>query len=70
MHEEWFADEERVRRAVGIIEKLVKPPNFKEVSYQFALLPHVFIFPFTMHFPHLHEYNGLYILVGGLRDLF
>ena len=35
MHEEWFADEENVRRAVGILETpIVKAPNFKEVSYQ------------------------------------
>ncbi|XP_057779098.1 probable E3 ubiquitin-protein ligase ARI8 isoform X2 [Salvia miltiorrhiza] len=33
VHEEWFADEENVRKAVGILEKpVVKSPNFKEVS--------------------------------------
>ncbi|KAL1561358.1 putative E3 ubiquitin-protein ligase ari8 [Salvia divinorum] len=33
VHEEWFADEENVRRAVGILEKpVVKSPNYKEVS--------------------------------------
>lgn len=33
VHEEWFAEEENVRRAVGILEKpFVKSPNFKEVS--------------------------------------
>ncbi|KAL8487403.1 hypothetical protein ACS0TY_023454 [Phlomoides rotata] len=33
VHEKWFADEEGVRKAVGILEKpLVKSPNFKEVA--------------------------------------
>ncbi|XP_042007095.1 probable E3 ubiquitin-protein ligase ARI8 [Salvia splendens] len=33
VHEEWFADEENVRRAVGILETpVVKALNFKEVS--------------------------------------
>ncbi|XP_011073921.1 probable E3 ubiquitin-protein ligase ARI8 [Sesamum indicum] len=33
VHEEWFANEERVRKAVGILEKpLVKTTNFKEAT--------------------------------------
>ncbi|KAL1535259.1 RBR-type E3 ubiquitin transferase [Salvia divinorum] len=33
VHEEWFADEENVRRAVGILETpAVKALNFREVS--------------------------------------
>lgn len=45
MHEEWFAEEENVRRAVGILEKpFVKSPNFKEVSYCFNITPTFFIF--------------------------
>ncbi|KAL0368663.1 UNVERIFIED_CONTAM: putative E3 ubiquitin-protein ligase ARI8 [Sesamum calycinum] len=33
VHEEWFADEERVRKAVGIMEiPLVKTTNFKEAT--------------------------------------
>ena len=34
MHEEWFAHEERVRLAVGLLEKpVVQSSNAKEVSY-------------------------------------
>lgn len=34
MHEEWFADEERVRKAIGLLEKpVVQFSNAKEVSY-------------------------------------
>lgn len=44
MHEKWFADEEGVRKAVGILEKpLVKSPNFKEVSYEFDFLPFYYL---------------------------
>ena len=33
MHDEWFADEERVRKAVGFLENpAVEYPNTKEVS--------------------------------------
>lgn len=34
MHEAWFADEDRVRKAVGLLERpVVRFPNAKEVSY-------------------------------------
>lgn len=33
MHEEWFADEERVRKTVGLLDKsFLQPSNVKEVS--------------------------------------
>lgn len=49
MHEKWFADEEGVRKAVGILEKpLAKSPNFKEVSYDFDCLPCYYL-QFTTH---------------------
>lgn len=33
MHDEWFADEEKVRRAVGLLERpVVEHPNAREVS--------------------------------------
>lgn len=33
MHDEWFADEEKVRRAVGLLEEPVVPfPDGREVS--------------------------------------
>lgn len=33
MHDEWFADEEKVRRAVGLLERpVVEYPNAREVS--------------------------------------
>jgi len=31
VHDEWFADEERVRRAVGLLENPAEMPNSKEV---------------------------------------
>lgn len=31
MHDEWFADEERVRKVVGLPEKQVELPNDREV---------------------------------------
>lgn len=32
MHDEWFADEEKVRKAVGLLEKpVVQFPNAREV---------------------------------------
>lgn len=35
MHDEWFADEEKVRKSVGLLEKpVVEFPNAKEVSCQ------------------------------------
>lgn len=71
MHEEWFADEENVRKAVGILEKpVVKSPNFKEVSYQVNMTLTIFLFPFRVCFPRLHALILLCILVGVLRDLF
>lgn len=34
MHEAWFADEDRVRKAVGLVDKpVVKFPNASEVNY-------------------------------------
>lgn len=34
MHEAWFADEERVRKAVGLLEEpVIWFPNYREVSY-------------------------------------
>lgn len=45
MHEEWFADEENVRKAVGILEKpVIKSTSFKEVSHQFKMTLAFFIF--------------------------
>lgn len=39
MHEEWFADEERVRKAVGLLEKsVVQISNAKEVNINSTLL--------------------------------
>lgn len=36
MHDEWFADEEKVRRAVGLLERpVVEFPNAREVSSPF-----------------------------------
>ncbi|ONK57944.1 uncharacterized protein A4U43_C09F5880 [Asparagus officinalis] len=32
VHDEWFADEERVRRAVGLLENPVEMPNSKELT--------------------------------------
>jgi hypothetical protein len=33
VHDEWFADEEKVRRAVGLLERpVVEYPNAREVS--------------------------------------
>jgi hypothetical protein len=33
VHDEWFADEEKVRRAVGLLERpAVEYPNAREVS--------------------------------------
>lgn len=35
MHDAWFADEERVRKAVGLLEKpVVQSPNAREVRYK------------------------------------
>lgn len=35
MHEAWFADEDRVRKAVGLVDKpVVKFPNARDVNYQ------------------------------------
>ncbi|RZR83754.1 hypothetical protein BHM03_00010450 [Ensete ventricosum] len=31
VHDEWFADEERVRKIVGLLEKPVEMPNSREV---------------------------------------
>lgn len=31
VHDEWFADEEKVRKAVGLLENPVQFPNFREV---------------------------------------
>lgn len=70
MHEEWFADEENVRRAVGILEKpAVNSTNFKEVSYEFSMTNFLY-FHLRVCFPHFHALTLLYILVGVLRDLF
>jgi len=34
VHDAWFADEERVRKAVGLLEKpVVQHPNTSEVRY-------------------------------------
>lgn len=36
MHDAWFADEERVRKAVGLLEKpIVQHPNTREVRHGF-----------------------------------
>ncbi|XP_073003157.1 probable E3 ubiquitin-protein ligase ARI8 isoform X2 [Typha latifolia] len=32
VHDEWFANEENVRKAVGFLEKLVDLPNFRELT--------------------------------------
>lgn len=38
VHDEWFADEDKVRRVVGLLEKpVVKFPNGEEVSSQFPI---------------------------------
>lgn len=43
MHDEWFADEERVRKAVGLLEKrAVQFPDGEEVSSQHRILICVF----------------------------
>jgi ariadne-1 len=31
VHDEWFADEERVRKVVGFLEKRIEMPNDREV---------------------------------------
>lgn len=33
MNDEWFADEENVRRVVGLLEKPIELPNAREVSF-------------------------------------
>lgn len=33
MHDEWFADEENVRKAVGLLEKPIEMENAQEVSF-------------------------------------
>lgn len=33
MHDEWFVDEEHVRKAVGFLEKPVEMMNAREVCY-------------------------------------
>lgn len=34
MHDEWFADEDRVRKAVGLLEKpVIQYPDDREVRY-------------------------------------
>lgn len=36
MHDEWFADEEKVRKVVGLLEKpVVQFPNAREVRTHF-----------------------------------
>ena len=38
MHDTWFADEERVRKAVGLLEKpIVQHPNAREERQGFFL---------------------------------
>lgn len=32
VHDEWFADEENVRKTVGLLERPVEMPNSREVS--------------------------------------
>lgn len=46
MHDEWFADEEKVRKAVGLLEEPVVPfPDGREVcSLWFACLLSLIIF--------------------------
>lgn len=73
VHEAWFADEEKVRKAVGIMEKpLVKFSNSVEVSYLFVdIVFQVFLCSHSecilLTFTH---HNVLNILLGGLWDLF
>lgn len=39
MHDEWFADEEKVRRSVGLLEKpVVEYPNAREVCSSFSTM--------------------------------
>jgi hypothetical protein len=33
VHDEWFADEERVRKVVGFPEKRIEMPNDREVQH-------------------------------------
>ena len=66
MHDEWFADEEKVRKAVGLLEEPVVPfPDGREVcSLCFACLLSLIIF--------FCEFDAMNApaLTDDLRDLF
>lgn len=53
MHDTWFADEERVRKAVGLLEKpIVQHPNAREVRYGlwgFNTMKHIHFFCLKSH---------------------
>ena len=60
MHDEWFADEERVRRTVGLLENPPEMPTSKEVCiflvFSFLLYAWVLIsFTETIYPPCIHD---------------